>query len=284
MRERKQTPQQKVIEYFNTWESRWGYTLLLRGTKHFGYYQQGEGLSTVEALRAMEDKLAEKLDLSSDSLVLDAGCGEGATAVYLAEEYGFRVKGVDFIDSSISKAGKMVLNFDLGDRVDFQVMDYTGLGFADEIFGGVYTMESLVHASDYRQALREFYRVLKPQGKLVLFEYSICPKETLTSYQQNIVDLVIEEAAMPSLPDFLHGKFPGILEKAGFSKISVEDITPCVMPMLKRFHLIAYLPYQLIKLFKLQRRFVNATFAFEWYRPIVENDIWRYNIVTAIKS
>jgi sterol 24-C-methyltransferase len=283
MKEKRQTHQQKVIEYFNTWESRWGYALLLRGTKHFGYYPEGEDLSTTEALRAMEDKLAEKLDLTSDCLVLDAGCGEGATAVYLAKEYGYRVKGVDLIDSAISKAEKRALNFDLGDRVDFQVMDYTKLCFADQIFDGVFTMESLVHIPDYEQALREFYWVLKPQGKLALFEYSISPRGILSFDQQKYVDMVIGGAALDSLPYFTHGQFPRILEKVGFSKISVEDITPRIMPMLKRFHLIAYLPYQLIKMFGLQRRFINAAFAFEWYRPIIENDIWRYNIVVAKK-
>jgi ubiquinone/menaquinone biosynthesis C-methylase UbiE len=283
MRERKRTSQQKVIEYFNTRESRWGYTLLLGGTKHFGYYPEGEGLSKNEALRAMEEKLAEKLDLTSNSLVLDAGCGEGVVAVYLAKEHGFRVKGVDLIDSAISKADKRVLSLNLVDRVDFKVMDYTNLGFADEIFDGVYTMESLVHVPDYKQALSELYRVLKPKGRLALFEYSTSPRKTLNLRQQKYLDMVVEESGMHSLPQFIHGRFPKILEKTGFSNILVENITPRVMPMLKMFYKIAYLPYQLIKMFKLQRRFINATAAVEWYRPIIENDIWRYNIITAVK-
>jgi hypothetical protein len=38
---RQDTAQQQAVRYFSTWESRWGYRLLLRGRKHFGWYPQG---------------------------------------------------------------------------------------------------------------------------------------------------------------------------------------------------------------------------------------------------
>jgi hypothetical protein len=88
---------------------------------------------------------------------------------------------------------------------------------------------------------------------------------------------------MASLPHFLHGKFPKILKEAGFKKISVEAITPRVMPMLKRFYQIAFIPYQFIKLFGLQGKFINATVAFEGFRIFSRTDFWRYNLVTAFK-
>ncbi len=284
MTDKNKSPQQKVIDYFNAWESRWGYTLLLKGIKHFGYYPEGkENLSMYEAQKLMEDKLVEKLSLNSDFLVLDAGCGEGGVAIHLAQKYRLRVKGVDFLESSIEKANKKASELDLQDRVSFQVMDYTKLSFPEESFDGVYTMESLVHVPDHQQALREFYRVLKPGGRLVLFEYSICPKKEMTFQQKRLWNMIMEGWAMHSLPRFLHGKFPEILEEVGFTDVSVEDITPRMIPMVRNLYLIAYLPYQLIKLLKLQRKFINITFAVEGYRSIIKSDVWRYNIVTATK-
>lgn len=83
------SPQQKVKDYFNTLESRLGYAFILKGRKHFGYYPKGkENLTMLQAQELMEDKLAEKLQLKSDSLLLDAGCGEGKVAIYVSSQYG----------------------------------------------------------------------------------------------------------------------------------------------------------------------------------------------------
>ena len=72
-------PQQQVIAYYRRLESRLGYTLLLGGTKHFGWYPPGsERLPMRAALTLMEDRLGRALDLPRAALVLDAGCGRGA--------------------------------------------------------------------------------------------------------------------------------------------------------------------------------------------------------------
>ena len=275
----------KVIKYFNTKESRFGYSLLLKGTKHFGYYPRGkENISMAKAQRLMEDKLSEKLNLPSNSLILDAGCGEGNVAINLAEKYGLRIYGVDLLDFAVSKAISKSKELNLQNKVKFKIGDYTKLDFPDKTFDGIYTMETLVHVPDYKKALKEFYRVLKPNGKLVLFEYSMCHRENLSSENQGISDIIIEESAMHSLPFFIHDKFPQILKHAGFDDVIVDNITPCVMPMLRRFYLIARIPYIFIKVLGLQRKFVNATFSVEGYKNIKNNDYWRYNIISAIKS
>lgn len=230
----------KVIKYFNTKESRFGYSLLLKGTKHFGYYPRGkENISMAKAQRLMEDKLSEKLNLPSNSLILDAGCGEGNVATYLAEKYKYRIYGVDLLDFAIKKSISKSKELNLQNRLKFQIGDYTSLPFKDKTFDGIYTMETLVHVPNYKKALKEFYRVLKPNGKLVLFEYSVCPREKFTKRQQQIEDIVVEETAAHSMPYFVHGKFPQILKDADFKNVIVENITPHIMPMLKIFYLIA---------------------------------------------
>lgn len=274
------------MAYFNTRESRWGYSLLLKGAKHFGYYPKGqENLSMAQAQRIMEDKLARALDLKRGACALDAGCGEGIVAAYLAKNYQLRISGIDLLDWAIQKAKQNALKFGVERLVDFQVMDYTKLSFPNQSFDGVYTMETLVHSSDYRVALREFHRVLRPSGKLVLFEYSLAPEKNLASFQKKLAGIwaiIAVEAAMPSALFFSHGAFLQILQKAGFVNISVENITPHVMPMLKRFRQIAFLPYQLFKLLGLQRKFINTTAGAEGYE-IAKNDLWRHNIIIAQK-
>lgn len=210
----------KVIKYFNTKESKWGYTLLLKGTKHFGYYPEGkEKISILQAQKLMEDKLAEGLDLRANSLVLDAGSGEGNVAINLAEKYGLRVYGVDLLDFAVNKAISKSRKLNLQNKVEFKIGDYTKLDFPAKTFEGVYTMETLVHVPDYKKALKEFYRVLKPNGKLILLEYSMTSRKKFTPKELKIVDMVNEESGMHSLPHFVHGKFPQILKMLVFKTL-----------------------------------------------------------------
>ena len=271
--------ERRVRSYFRKPESRIFYRLFLRGTKHFGYYPLGSRhLPMASAMRMMEDKLGTTLRLPPGSWVLDAGCGEGDVAIRMATKFGLHVEGVDLLEFSLDKAHQKARKLGLEDLLRFHRMDYANLRFPDQMFDGAYAMETLVHAFDHERTLHELLRVLKPGGKLVLFEYSLAPRHDQSTAEQASFDFIVEGGAMPSLPSFIHGAFPEILERAGFIAISVKDITERVMPMLKWFAQIGYVPYQLGRLLRLQGELVNCTSAVEGYR---HRRVWRYNIVTA---
>ncbi len=274
----------KVQAYYNTKESRFGYSLLLKGTKHFGYYPKNkENISLVRAQRLMEDRLAQALNLPKDSFVLDAGCGEGKVASYLVQHCGLKIIGFDLVDWTITKANKTKRKLNLQDSLEFHVSDYTHLAIRDNTFDGIYTMETLVHSPNYRESLKEFYRVLKPNGHLALFEYSVIDRKTLPKKLQKEFDFIINETAMFSLPYFIHDRFPELLKEAGFRNIKVINITKRIMPMLKLFYILAFFPYCLfIKPFNLKKYFINATFSVEAYHYIKQGYA-RYNVITAVK-
>jgi ubiquinone biosynthesis O-methyltransferase len=109
---------------------------------------------------------ALSLSPSQDRLaVLEVGCGAGDFAIYLAGR-GANVTAVDFSRQAIelarakSVAQKMPVNF--------QVADAQSLPFEGDSFDVVFSCECLEHVPDPRRALAEFYRVLKPSGRLVL--------------------------------------------------------------------------------------------------------------------
>ena len=236
-----------------------------------------------ESQRLMEVELGKRLDKQKDSLVLDAGSGEGNVAIYLTQKFGFRIEGVDLLSFAVKIANKKVKKLGLEDQIHLQVGDYTYLKFPDQTFDGIYTMETLVHVPDYKKALKEFHRVLKPKGKLVLFEYSLLPDNKFIPYDKKMLNIITEGSAAHSLPYFIHGKFPEILKDAGFTNIKVENVTERVTPMLKRFYELAYIPYIFINLFNIHKRFVNATAAYIGYKTLYK-DYWRYNIITATKA
>jgi ubiquinone/menaquinone biosynthesis C-methylase UbiE len=173
----------------------------------------------------MERQLGKTLDLPIGSMVLDAGCGFGLVADTLATESGLNVVGIDLAHNRLDKAKELV-----GSGVSLTEADYHHLPFPNNIFDGVFTMETLVNAKPYEKVLTEFWRVLKPGGRLVLHEYSIPPLSTVPRLVRSMAERVIERTAMHSLPRFTHGAFPDLLAEAGFVNIKVEDISKNVYP------------------------------------------------------
>lgn len=271
----------KVIEYFSKKESRWGYSFLLGGVKHFGWYPEGKKISMRTAQYFMIDRLNEFLQLNNGAKVLDAGCGEGKTVLYLTKKYGYDVSGIDLLDFSIKKAQSNAEKLGVNSE-KFKVMDYSKLEFGDNSFDAVYTMETLVHAHDLDKTLKEFYRVLRPGGRVVLFEYTMLNLDEMTAQDRNRWNLVIKESGMNSLHLFLHDSFEGILSKQGFKKIKIINNTPNVIPMLKRFYQLAWLPYQFIKFFGLEKKFVNIVSGV-WGYDFAKKDLWRHVTVYAEK-
>jgi cyclopropane fatty-acyl-phospholipid synthase-like methyltransferase len=103
--------------------------------------------------------------------VLDAGCGTGDTAIFLAER-GCQVTGIDFIEEAIRRGqGKAA---ERGLQVTFLVKDATTLKDWSERFGTVID-SGLFHVfsdEDRRRYVEGLATVLKPGGKLFLMCFS----------------------------------------------------------------------------------------------------------------
>ena len=93
--------------------------------------------------------------------VLDAACGTGRYAVMLAAR-GHEVVGVDQSDAMLDIARAKLPS------ADFREGDLTALPLPDRSVDAVVCALSLVHVSDVACALREFARVLRPGGRLVI--------------------------------------------------------------------------------------------------------------------
>lgn len=118
----------------------------------------------------MEDNLFDRLHLEKGALALDAGCGAGLIALHLTER-GLRVSCIDVVDNHIRWAKQNVHSHGFDEAIMVRKIDYHQLdGFAKGTFDGAYTMETFLHAMDPEQALREFFRILKP-GSTALYEY-----------------------------------------------------------------------------------------------------------------
>lgn len=273
----------RIINYYQSLESFLGYKFLTWETKHFGFYpKKRRNVREREAQRLMMDEVAKSLHLKKDEKVLDAGCGYGTTSLYLADKYEVCCTGIDINKFEIEKAKEKARSRDLAQKVDFHLRDYSNTHFPDNYFDKLFTLETLSHASDLKKTLKEFYRILKPGGKLALFEYTIAPKSDFTTHDWTILRSGIEDTAAFGLYNFLHDFFPRYLSTIGFTYVKERNITQNFLPSLERLKRIATLPYFFIEAFHLQKYFVNTTIAVEWYH-LVKKDLLRYCIFTAEK-
>ena len=92
--------------------------------------------------------------------------------------------------------------------------------------------------------------------------------------------MIIEDAGLYGYAHFTHGCFPAILDEAGFVDVSVSDLTDNVVPMLRRFHRIAVVPYRILDRLGRTGGLVNAKAAIHGYEM---RDHFGYNLITARK-
>lgn len=281
-------PNPSLQRYYASLESRIGYWCFLGGTRHFGYYQPGTKwpFPINSALRRLEDHLFDSLDLQPGAEVLDAGCGVGHVAMHLARK-GLRVHGIDVVSNHLEWARQGIRANGLEKEVTVRLMDYHHLdGLPDASFHGVYTVETLVHATDPERALGEFFRVLKPGGSIALYEYDhsdldTVPRDIAKRFVESM-EQVNSRASMPANKMFSHGTLQSMLERQGFQDVVVEDLSENVRPMARLFFLVAYIPYLVICLLGLRAWFVNTQAAVDGYR-VLKKRLWRYVAVTAKK-
>ncbi|MEU7282285.1 methyltransferase domain-containing protein [Streptomyces sp. NPDC045431] len=273
-----------VLPYYKRLGSRWGYAMLLGRTRHFGWYEPGQSpWGFAASMRRMEATTARKLALPAGSHVLDAGCGVGDVARTVAAEGGLRVTGIDGIESDVALARRRTAARAPGEAARatrFLVADYHALPFADGAFDGLYTMESFVHSADPRRALAEFFRVVRPGGRLVMSEYSRTPSAELTPRAERVLTDVCALAAMPGMMMLPHGRLEELLGETGFAVESVTDATAHVLPMLRAFSLLGRVPYAVARGVGRGHALVNAMSGVELYR---HQETWRYHITTAVR-
>jgi arsenite methyltransferase len=136
--------------------------------------------SSLASKKRVRDRLVVALALSGNERVLDAGCGRGLALIGCAKKLttGTAV-GIDLWaakDLSDNNPEATLANAaaeGVADRVEVETGDITKLPFSDSAFDAVISM-TVIHNIPSRdgrdRALRELVRVLKPGGRIAIFD------------------------------------------------------------------------------------------------------------------
>jgi SAM-dependent methyltransferase len=136
--------------------------------------------SSLVSKKRVCDRLISALALSGHEQVLDAGCGRGLALIGCAKKLTTgKAIGIDLWaakDQSGNTPEATLANAaveGVADRVEVKTGDITKLPFADASFDAVISM-IVIHNIPSRQArdeaLRELVRVLKPGGRMAIFD------------------------------------------------------------------------------------------------------------------
>ncbi len=167
---------------------------------------------------ALEEPVVHRLlDQLPAGPVLDAACGTGRHAAYLAQ-LGRDVIGVDANEAMLARARAKL------PAADFRSGDLTELPLADREVAAVICALALSHLPELGPAITELARVLRPGGRLVVSNPH--PFATaILGWRAVFVDLAGRRSMIPEYPH-LHGDYIAAFNDAGLV------VRQCIEPTL----------------------------------------------------
>jgi ubiquinone/menaquinone biosynthesis C-methylase UbiE len=155
--------------------------------------------------------------LRPSDIVLEVGCGRGAGAVLTMRELGpARVHAMD-LDHGMIRRGMRYVPPGLRSRISFYVGDLEALPHDRASMDAVFCYGVLHHVPDWRGAVAEICRILKPGGALYLEE--LYP----TLYQNFITRHLLEH---PTEDRFRSDDLRKALSDAGLRMLDSLEIKP----------------------------------------------------------
>ena len=198
----------------------------------------------LEQLAKTRDKVLDNAQLKPGETVLDVGCGDGLIAFGALERGGGHVIFADISQDLLDEARGIAEELDVLDRCSFVLAPAEDLSPVEDASVDVVTTRSvLIYVDDKRRAFDQFFRVLRPGGRISLFEpinnYFPVDRDALVYYDaaelRPLVDRVraVYERIQPRDSDpmlnFDEHDLIELAEAAGFGEVHVElraDVEP----------------------------------------------------------
>jgi len=161
-------------------------------------------------------RVAEVAELSRNSRVLDASCGNGRTTFFLAQKYHCQVVGIDLSPRMISFCQDRLLEERLTDKLSFVLGNGENLPFLDSTFDVVVSECSLTLMSRKEKAASEARRVLRRGGKFVLTDVFLREGDAKEAQRETTIVPCLAAARWLS-------EQAKLLTEAGFGDLYLED-------------------------------------------------------------
>jgi demethylmenaquinone methyltransferase/2-methoxy-6-polyprenyl-1,4-benzoquinol methylase len=184
--------------------------------------------------------MARCLRLPGEALVLDMATGTGEVAVEICRHHSkARVIGVDFSPKMLLVGRKKGKFKKFNSRIHLSLGDGRQLPLKSRSFEAATIAFGIRNIEEREQALREFYRVLKPGGQLLIMEFDIPDDLVLGTIYRLYFDYLLPplgnllsrtDYAYSYLATSVHGfptekEFLWEMGRAGFSSLGIKKLT-----------------------------------------------------------
>lgn len=182
----------------------------------------------------------KELKKCNPKIILDVATGTADVAIlswkYLHPE---KIIGIDISEGMLHLGREKVAKLLLSNNIELKQGDGEAISFPDNTFDAITVAFGVRNFQNLEQGLHEMYRVLKPDGKMVILEFSkpkqivfkgfynlymkiICPGigKWLTKNREAYQYLHNSVKAFPEGKTFLH-----ILQHVGFSETSLKRLS-----------------------------------------------------------
>lgn len=178
-----------------------------------------------KATRALTRLMAEQSHFESSDTLLDIGCGIGGPLSFAVEEFG--VRGIGLSNSPLGCAAAVAHSKKLGldNRCAFICADGTQTGLADQSCDVIWLLECSHLFPDKETLLRETFRLLRPNGRLVICD--IVTKNYLNDVHSiaNAKKFLTVDAAFGKAYTTTPDTYLQLIEKVGFSRATWLDLS-----------------------------------------------------------
>lgn len=178
------------------------------------YYESPE-LTLEQAQLAKLEHVCRKLRLQPGQTVVEAGCGWGGLARYMAQQYGVKVHAYNISREQLTYARAEAERQGLSDLIDYIEEDYRNIEGQYDAFVSVGMLEH-VGKDHYGEMAQIIRRALKPNGIALL--------HSIGRNQPMLMNAWIEKRIFPGAYPPSIGEFMTLCESGEFSVLDVENL------------------------------------------------------------
>ena len=166
----------------------------------------------------------------SPSHLLDIACGSGGPSLAMVSSTSCQLTGVDIEPEAVAEAKHRALAMGLSDNVEFVVADCSNrLHFEENTFDVAVCIDAVLHLKDRFAALADWFRVLKPGGRLLFTDAAVLTG----AVSKHELDIRASQGHFVFVPPGLN---EAAITGAGFRLRKSKDTTPAIADIAGRLH------------------------------------------------